>query len=168
MGNLKVLLILSIVSIGLALNVPCSTKKGFIGTCRPITDCDYISDQLENNGDFTDLTPCSSNGTVGIFCCPENPSSEAPGESCRKIIKLKQQLLPNITSYNKQSKTVATSELPFMVQVMFPEKGFVGAGVLISEKFVLSSAHIVFIRQSMPTVRIGKVWQLNWLINSIV
>lgn len=151
-------------SINIASEVPCSTKLGFRGSCLPITDCPYVT-ELFKSDDLNDLTPCESDGSVGYFCCPSrNSSSSTPSflsESCRKMLKMKEQLTPNITSYDEKSLTVSIGELPHMVQVMFPEKGFVGAGVLISEKFALTSAHVVYVRRSMPIIRLGKVIIVN-------
>lgn len=143
---------------------PCTTKLGHEGTCEPITECEYITNLLDL-GDLTDLTPCESDGSVGVFCCPmshQNINKKTLTKSCRKIIDLKQRLKPNRVSYNVNSPTSSIAELPHMAQVMFPEKGFVGAGVLVSEKFVLTSAHVVYSRRSMPIVRLGKVnWQFK-------
>jgi hypothetical protein len=144
---------------------PCTTKLGFVGTCKPITECEYITNLL-NLGDLSDLTPCESDGSVGVFCCPatnDNSTKPTLPKSCQKIIDLKERLTPNLLNYNENSPTISIAELPHMAQVMFPEKGFVGAGVLISEKFVLTSARAVYIRRSMPVVRLGKViGSLNW------
>lgn len=143
----------------------CTTKLGLSGTCQPITDCDYLTSLL-NLGDFSDLTPCESDGSVGVFCCPLNHDiSTEPAfcKSCQKIIDLKERLSPNLKTYNENSTKISTAELPHMAQVIFPEKGFVGAGVLISEKFVLTSANVVYTRRSIPVVRLGKVnWQLKF------
>lgn len=143
----------------LSVESSCTTKSGLVGTCKSITDCLYLTDML-NAGDLNDLTSCDLDGTVGVFCCPLNQASAIQptlSESCRKILDLKQQLLPNLIDYGARSSETSTRELPFMVQVMFPEKGFVAAGALISEKFVLTSARAVFVRRSMPIVRLGKV-----------
>lgn len=142
---------------------PCMTKLGLAGTCRPITECESLTELL-NVGDLTDLTPCEFDGSVGFFCCPlqpKNSPSSTLSRSCLKLVDLKERLTPNLTNYNENSSTVATGELPHMAQVMFSEKGFVGAGALISEKFVLTSAHIVYVRLSMPFVRLGKVIASN-------
>lgn len=139
---------------------PCTTKLGLIGSCKPITECEYLTDLL-NLGDFSDLTSCDFDGSVGVFCCPlqhkNATNSSNLSQSCQKLVDLKEQLTPNLTSYNENSSTISIGELPHMVQVMFPEKGFVGAGALISEKFVLTSAHVVYVRQSLPFVRLAKV-----------
>lgn len=142
---------------------PCITNLGLNGTCMPITDCRYVTDQL-NAGDLRDLTPCETDGTVGIFCCPTDVKVNSEikfSESCKQIITLKDQLNPKMTKYRENVSNISTGELPFMVQVHFPNKGLVGAGALISEKFVLTSAHIVYVRLSMPFVRLGKVININ-------
>lgn len=142
-----------------AFGDPCTTKLGFSGTCKPITECSYVTDLL-NSGDFADLSPCDFDGTVGVFCCPtdhSNRKSSHLNKSCRKLINLKEQLMPNIVSYHEKSSIISVGELPHMAQVMFPEKGFVGSGALVSERFVLTAAHIVYTRRSLPTVRLGKV-----------
>lgn len=142
---------------------PCTTKLGLIGSCKPITDCEYITDLL-NLEDFSDLTPCDFDGSVGVFCCPlqhKNATISHLSQSCQKLVDLKERLTPNLISYNENSSKISIGELPHMVQVMFPQKGFVGAGVLISEKFVLAAAHIVFNRLSLPFVRLGKVNEGN-------
>lgn len=140
---------------------PCMTKQGLTGKCRPITECESLTERL-NIGDLTDLTPCDFDGSVGFFCCPlqhKNTSSSSLSQSCLKLVDLKERLTPNLSNYNES--TSATGELPHMAQVMFSEKGFVGAGALISEKFVLTSAHIVYFRRSLPFVRLGKVIESN-------
>lgn len=131
----------------------CVTKFGVVGTCKAITECESILDNLN------DLSPCDFDGSIGIFCCPNslNPMHENITKSCRKNLKMREQLQPNIVNYDKDSMTSSISELPHMVQVIFSEKGFVGAGVLLSENFVLTSAHIIYVRTSMPVVRLGKV-----------
>lgn len=145
-------------------SLPCMTKLGLIGNCKPITKCEYLTDLL-NLGDFSDLTSCDFDGSVGVFCCPvihKNAlNSSNLSQSCQKLVDLKERLTPNLTSYNEKSSKISIGELPHMVQVMFPEKGFVGAGALISEKFVLTSAHVVFVRLSLPFVRLGKVIEGN-------
>lgn len=142
-----------------AFGEPCTTKLGLSGTCKPITECTYVTDLL-NSGDITDLTPCDFDGTVGVFCCPtdySNSTSSQLCKSCLKLMTLKDQLMPSMSNYNEKSSTISVGELPHMAQVMFPEKGFVGSGALISERFVLTAAHIVYTRRSLPTVRLGKV-----------
>jgi hypothetical protein len=160
--NLFVMLLMRS-SIILSLEAPCTTKLSFDGVCKPITDCLYLMDLL-NAGDFGDLTSCDFDGSVGVFCCPSIYSNSTPSsisESCQKIIKLKEQLRVNTTSYDQKSSSISTGKFPHMAQVILPGKGFVGAGALISEKFVLTSAHIVFIRRSLPIVRLGKVIKGN-------
>lgn len=136
----------------------CITKSGVIGTCKVITECEAITENL-NSGDFGDLTPCEFTGSIGIFCCP----SIAPQihsqltNSCQKIHRMREQLRPSIAKYDKNSAFSSVNELSFMAQIFLPQKGFVGSGVLISESFVLTSAHIVYARRSMPHVRLGKV-----------
>lgn len=153
------LLVMMKVSSNLSVESSCATKSGLVGTCEPITDCLYLTEML-NAGDFSDLTSCDLDGTVGVFCCPTNQTNSPQStlsESCRKILELKQQLLPNFVEYDTTSSVSSIRELPFMAQVVFPKKGFVGAGALISEKFVLTSARVVFVRRSMPIVRLGRV-----------
>lgn len=160
MVALKVfLLVMMKVSMNLSVESSCATKSGLVGVCKPITDCFYLTEML-NAGDFSDLTSCDLGGTVGVFCCPTiqtNTTHTNFSESCRKILQLRQQLLPNFVDYDATSSVPSIQELPFMAQVMFPKKGFVGAGALISEKFVLTSARVIFVRQSMPIVRLGRV-----------
>jgi hypothetical protein len=142
---------------------PCATKLGLSGTCEPITECEYITNLL-NLGDLSDLTPCEFDGSVGVFCCPanhKNSTKSSLSRSCQKLVALKERLTPSLAVYNEKSPTISIGELPFMAQVMFPEKGFVGAGVLVSDKFVLTSAHVVYFRRSIPVVRLGKVVSCN-------
>lgn len=130
--------------------VQCTTKHGVLGSCRPITDCLYDNDV----GSLNDLTPCDKVGEVGIFCCIDS-SSRNYSKLCEKAMNLRKDL--NISSYNEESSTITVGQLPHMAAVYFHEKGFVGAGVLLNEKFVLTSAHTVYVRRSLPFVRLGKV-----------
>jgi hypothetical protein len=142
---------------------PCTTKLGLVGSCKPIIECEYLTDLL-NLGDFSDLTSCDFDGSVGVFCCPlqrKTATNSNLRQSCLKLIKLKEKLKPNLKTYNEVSSIISIGELPHIAQVMFPEKGFVGAGALISEKFVLTSAHVVYVRRNMPFVRLGKVIDSN-------
>lgn len=155
-----ILVMTLVVSINSADEAPCVTKSGLVGTCKPITQCLFITDLL-NEGNFGDLTACDvHDGSVGIFCCPMNNTNKSNSninESCLKILNLKEQLAPKVTQYDGKSSRVTVGELPFMAQIFFPEKGFVGSGALISEKFVVSAAHVVYVRRSLPIVRLGKV-----------
>lgn len=147
------------VSMNLSADSSCVMKLGLVGVCKPITVCLYLTEML-NAGDFSDLTPCDLDGTVGVFCCPTSQTNATQltlSETCQKIMDLKQQLQPNFVDYDAMSSVSTIRELPFMAQIMFIEKGFVGAGALISEKFVLTSARVVFVRRSMPIVRLGRV-----------
>lgn len=163
------LLVMMKVSMNLSVDSSCATKSGLVGVCKPITDCLYLTEML-NAGDFSDLTSCDLDGTVGVFCCPTNQINATQmvlSASCQKILEMKQQLLPNFVEYDAMSLISSIQELPFMAQIMFPEKGFVGAGALISEKFVLTSARVVFVHRSMPIVRLGRVsWVKNWKFDS--
>ena len=154
----KVFVIL-VAKVSLTLASSCTTKSGLVGICKPITECFYLTELLSASGDFSDLTPCNSNGTVGVFCCPLNHLSvnhSVLSKPCQRIMELNDSLKPSIVRLTK-STLVSFGELPFIAQIIFPEKGFVGTGALVSEKFVLTAAHVVYIRKSMPTVRLGKV-----------
>lgn len=161
------MLIISIVEDSIAASSKCTTKSGSDGNCKPIIDCLNLLN--DSDGDFADLTPCTSSdvGIIGEFCCPltrSNISSRDSylSESCRKLVQLKEQLNPKLIDFGMNSMPssvgVKVGELPFMAQIIeSDESKYLGAGALISEKFVLTSAHIVFGLQKLPTVRLGKV-----------
>lgn len=149
----------------------CKTKSGSDGICKPISECSILRDLLSNsNTDLFDLTPCIISkrdriGIIGEFCCPltkpSNNSSQDSylSESCRKLVELKEQLKPKLIDFSKNSMSavgVKAGELPFIAQIILDET-FLGAGALVSEKFVLTSAHIVHALQSLPTIKLGKV-----------
>lgn len=142
----------------------CSTKSGKQGTCKPISECLSIITQFESYEGFSDLTPCNSKSNDRQFCCPptnKNSNSSEFNKLCENVKKLKRQLNPKIRAYNKNTTSVATGELPFIAQIIFSKRGIVGLGVLISETFVLTSAHILCRKRDKPIVRLGKVIKLN-------
>lgn len=164
MASLRRLVLVNAI-LSFAFAKPCTTKLGLSGTCESITECDYAMGLL-NSGDISDLTSCDFDGTVGVFCCPKDYSNSTShlNKSCQKLLNLKDQLLPNIVPHSENSTMISVGEFPHMAQVMLPERGFVGSGALVSEKFVLTAAHIVYARRSLPTVRLGKVNKaINWL-----
>ncbi|KAG5683201.1 hypothetical protein PVAND_012497 [Polypedilum vanderplanki] len=139
------------------INLHCITKTGHEGTCKSITDCEAFNQNL-NEDDINDMSPCDFDGSIGIYCCPNfvHPLLPQLTKSCNKTLRIKDQMKPHFADFNENSKISSINELPFMVQVMLLEKGFVGSGVLINEKFVLTSAHAVYFRKSMPICRFGK------------
>lgn len=138
----------------------CVTKLGVKGTCKPISDCLSLIAQLKSYEGLDDLSSCASDNNDSLFCCPSTylPAKfSRSNKLCDNIEKLRYQLMPNIPVYNKNSSSISIGELPFIAQVIFPERGFVGVGVLISSNFLLTSAHILLHRRSMPIIRLGKV-----------
>ena len=153
MKQLTFWIFLGIFKLSSALNESCTLKSGIVGTCKPITECDVILTALYSHA-LSHLQSCKFTGEIGIYCCPISSSkiSSKLTHSCQKIIKTKEVLRINSTKYDRES-----SMFPFMTQIFISDKGFVGSGVLLSEKFVLTSAHAVYVRRSMPIVRLGMV-----------
>jgi len=152
-----VLAIIAFQVVTTAAKQACTTKAGQSGVCESISDCPFLLDLL-NSGDLSDLTTCDSDGSVGIFCCPQtNFTQIANSKSCQRIVDLRDQLKPELSEYKSNSTTASVGEVPFVAQIFLAEKGFVGVGALISERFVLTAAHVVYRRLSLPSVRLGKV-----------
>ena len=144
---------LGIFKLCLAVNKTCILKSQAVGICMPITECDIILETL-SSGDLSYLQSCQFTGEIGIYCCPLHSSETVIPKLaplCQKSIQIEKKLRINNTEVS------SIAELSFMVQILLREKDFVSAGVLLSEKFVLTSAHTVYVRRSMPIVRLGKV-----------
>jgi hypothetical protein len=155
----------------LANVIKCNTKSGSDGICKPISECSFLKELLSNSeSDLFDLTPCIETkkdrfGIIGEFCCPltkpSNNSSQDSylSKSCCKLVKLKEQLKPKLIDFGEHSMSevgVKAGKLPFIAQIILDET-FLGTGALVSEKFVLTSAHIVYALQTLPTIKLGKV-----------
>ncbi|CAG9802236.1 unnamed protein product [Chironomus riparius] len=151
MKQVTLWIFVGIVKLCSAVNETCILKSRTVGICKPIIKCDVILETL-TSGDLSYLQSCQTKGEIGIYCCPLHLSKSGPKLSplCQKSIQIKENLRINSTEIS------SNAELPFLVQILSSDKDFIGCGVLLSKKFVLTSAHAVYVRRTMPIVRFGK------------
>uniref|UniRef100_A0A034W8W6 Serine protease persephone n=1 Tax=Bactrocera dorsalis TaxID=27457 RepID=A0A034W8W6_BACDO len=134
-------------------NSPCETRH-YNGTCKTKIQCRHLAASLADMRlNDMDVAYCDQED---LICCPniERPAVRA----CRAI---ERRLGPYQGEHVVGGHKVSATEYPFMAHISYDRPDYICGGTLIHERFVLTAAHCVIVREGKAKKVILGVANIN-------